>query len=298
MGFVSWEISVIAFLPALFLCGFIYYKDKIEKEPIGLLLLLFGLGAAVYLPTMILEKAILGGVDTLFRWNISFSADGVRTYASEAVSFLHILIGSFFGVALVEVPVKWVILFFCTKKNRHFNYLFDGIVYSVFVSLGFAAAENLRFAWTNGWDMLVLRSIASVPGHLLVGIVMGYFYTLWNAYRKAKSFEESGIEKGVIKEAKIKKPNGYLILSILVPFTVAGAYMTAASVDSEFVNALFYFAVFCLYGFSFISVERMASKDRSASRFSMRLLKEKHPEAAEALMTALNGEKDGEAKNV
>ena len=30
-----------------------------------------------------------------------------------------------------------------------------------------AAAENVVYAWMNGWDTLLLRSVSSVPAHLL-----------------------------------------------------------------------------------------------------------------------------------
>ena len=39
-----------ALLPAIALCSYIFAKDRVEKEPIGLLLLLFGLGAVSCYP--------------------------------------------------------------------------------------------------------------------------------------------------------------------------------------------------------------------------------------------------------
>ena len=105
MNFVSWEISVIAFLPALFLCGFIYYKDRIEKEPVTLLLLLFGLGAAAYLPTLAAEKAVLAGIDMLFESSMDFSADGMVRYSSTGSMLGHTLLSSFVGIALPETAV-------------------------------------------------------------------------------------------------------------------------------------------------------------------------------------------------
>ena len=51
------EILLIcaALLPAITLCVYIYIKDRAEKEPIGLLLGLLGLGCVICLPAALLE---------------------------------------------------------------------------------------------------------------------------------------------------------------------------------------------------------------------------------------------------
>lgn len=284
MEFISWEISIITLLPSLFLCGFIYYKDRIEKEPIGLLVLLFALGAIAYYPSMICENMIIGGIDSLFSEAVTFSADGNATYSSYLFMVLHKFLCAFVGFALVETCVKWCILFFSTKNNKHFNYLFDGIVYSVFISLGFATVENVRYAWINGWDTLVLRAIASIPCHLIVGIIMGYFYSSWNAHRNAKKLENECIEKGIVSEERIKRPVELFVAGIIIPYVISSVYLFAASIDSTIVNTLLYFALFSINGISFISVDRIASRDSAASKFSKKIFLNKHPELDPALM--------------
>ena len=59
-------ISLLAILPALALGAFIYAKDRGDKEPFSLLALLFGAGAAAYIPLYFIEKWITGGIDALF----------------------------------------------------------------------------------------------------------------------------------------------------------------------------------------------------------------------------------------
>lgn len=297
MNFVSWEISVIAFLPALFLCGFIYYKDRIEKEPVTLLLLLFGLGAVAYLPTLAAEKAVLAGIDMLFESSMDFSADGMVRYSSTGSMLGHTLLSSFVGIALPETAVKLAILVLVTSKSRHFNYMFDGIVYSVFVSLGFAAVENIRFAWMNGWETLVLRSLASIPCHLIVGIIMGYFYTTWNAYRKAVQLEQSYVKRGVISEVRLKTSARWLLLSGLLPFFTAGIYTIAGSIHSTVVDTLFYFVVFFLYGISFLGVDKFSDEDRSANAFARKTVHSLHPETDAETWKAADGAVNTEGEN-
>ncbi|MBE6640884.1 MAG: PrsW family intramembrane metalloprotease [Ruminococcaceae bacterium] len=278
MNYFSWDISLIALLPAVALCAFIYYKDKIEKEPIGLLLALFLMGAELFFPTLWAERLILGGIDGIFAASISHTVDGSVVYSSAFTMVMHKLLSAFFGAALVEVVFKWLLLFLATTKNKNFNYLFDGVVYSVFVSLGFAAAENVRFALVNGWDTFVLHSLSSVPCHLIVGVAMGYFYTIWNAYRKANLIEEKCIALGEVKENTIRRPIGRLFMSLAVPFVISGFYLFAGTLDSPLISTLFYFAIFAMYGFSFITVDRISAKDKKQNKFSKMLLCQKHPE--------------------
>ena len=274
-------------MPAIFLCGFVYYKDRIEKEPIGLLALLFAAGAAVYMPVMAIERLISGVFDKLFASYIVFGADGATEYSSGIAEVLHLFFVSFFAVALVEILIKWCVLYFCTRNNKHFNYLFDGIVYSVFISLGFAACENLRFAWINGWDTLVLHSISSVPMHLFVGIFMGYYFSRWNSHKRAKELEELMYKRHLIEKEKMSAPWKRLVLSFALPMLICGTSLFAGSIDTAIVRTLFYFAVFSLFGISFISIDRISSADSPSKKFSEKLLKEKHPELDASVWDAL-----------
>jgi RsiW-degrading membrane proteinase PrsW (M82 family) len=79
-------------------------------------------------------------------------------------------------------------------RSRHFNEKFDGIVYAVFVSLGFAAVENILYVFQEGVTTGFLRAVTAVPAHAIFGIVMGYYLgfaklepenrgkNIWNAF--------------------------------------------------------------------------------------------------------------------
>ena len=51
-------LVIAALLPAIVLCVYIFKKDRVEKEPIGLLLLLFGLGAVSCFPVAFVEGVV------------------------------------------------------------------------------------------------------------------------------------------------------------------------------------------------------------------------------------------------
>ena len=65
------------------------------------------------------------------------------------------------------------------KKNEQIaeelHYRFDGIVYGVFVSLGFAGVENVLYVLNAGFGTAVVRAIFSIPGHAMFGVVMGFY---------------------------------------------------------------------------------------------------------------------------
>ena len=121
-------ILVAALLPCIVMLFYIYKKDRIEKEPTGLLIKLFIFGCISTIPAMILE---IVGTNIL-------AAIGL-----DQESILFILIENFLIVALAEEFCKRFMLKLGSWKDPNFNYLFDGVVYAVFVAVGFAARGNV-----------------------------------------------------------------------------------------------------------------------------------------------------------
>ena len=56
-------ILAAALLPAIILMVYVYSQDKVEKEPLGLLVALFGYGAISCIPASILEQLFTGIID-------------------------------------------------------------------------------------------------------------------------------------------------------------------------------------------------------------------------------------------
>ena len=57
---------------------------------------------------------------------------------------------SFFEAAIPEEVAKFVMLYLLVWKSKELNHHYDGIVYSVFVSLGFALIENILYVFQGG----------------------------------------------------------------------------------------------------------------------------------------------------
>lgn len=153
------SLLLLALAPIVVILIYIYVKDKYEKEPIGVLVKNFFLGAVV----SIIITAVLG-----FAANIIFPI-------TDEKSILQQFVKAFFVVALVEEFSKYIIVKYYAQKKTDFNEPFDGIVYAVVVSMGFAALENVLYVSQYGVTTGLTRAFTAVPAHATFGILMGYF---------------------------------------------------------------------------------------------------------------------------
>ena len=138
--------------PGLALLCYFYLKDQYESEPFYMVLRSFILGALLVFPIMFIQYVL--DVEAVF------SSDTLYTFV--AVGFL-------------EEFLKWFILYFTIYQHVHFNEHYDGIVYSVSVSLGFATLENIVYLFANGLEYALGRAILPVSSHALFGVIMGYY---------------------------------------------------------------------------------------------------------------------------
>ncbi len=149
-------LVLLALAPALVIGLYIYIRDKYEREPPSLLLLCL-ISGGIITPVAIITGRELQDL-------LSFS------------DFLgRLLYNAFVVAALNEELLKFIVFMSLIWHNRNFNEKFDGIVYAVFISLGFATVENLIYVLQNGYQTGIIRAITAVPGHALDGVIMGFF---------------------------------------------------------------------------------------------------------------------------
>jgi len=151
---------LLALAPAILLMMYVYFRDKYEKEPIGLILKGILLGAIIIFPAGLVENII--------------SAYGQHLNRIPKAAF-----DGFIIAGATEEAFKYLMVIMLIWRNRNFNEKFDGIVYAVSVAIGFAAIENLFYVFSkNSLQVGVLRAFTAVPGHTIFGIVMGYYLGL------------------------------------------------------------------------------------------------------------------------
>ena len=189
-------LLAIAALPVIIILLWIYFKDK-EKEPISLLIKLF-LSGFVACVLVLLISRFLEAIFPFMNNDIKYK------------SFLDVFLYAFIGVALVEESCKWLMTYLVGYSNKEFDELYDGMVYAIFVSLGFAFIENILYViYTASISTALLRAVSAVPSHACDAIFMGYYISI------AKQFQLRG---------RRKTEKRYLIYSIAIPTLLHGIY--------------------------------------------------------------------------
>ena len=221
-------LLLIAVLPAIALMVYVYKKDTVEKEPIGLIVRLFVLGMIAGPLAGILESVLF----SVFESTIPPGT-------------LLLILEYFVGVAAVEEGFKYLFLN-TVRKNPNFNYVFDGIVYAVAVALGFAALENILYVFEGGVEVAVMRAIFSVPGHCADGVVMGCFFGL------AKQHEMHGRKSSATV---------FYVLAFVLPVIEHGFYDASLSSESDVLGlaAMAFQLTFIL--FAALLVKRISKTD-------------------------------------
>ena len=170
---MAW-LSVIAaaVAPGLALLAYFYLKDRYDSEPVAMVARFFVYGMLLVFPTMVLQQAladVMGGNPLLFAFGLT---------------------------GLIEEFVKWFVLYYAIYKHTAFDEPYDGIVYAVSVSLGFATLENIIYAMIHpfSFSSLMYRAVLPVSGHALFGVLMGY------AIGKAK-FDAPAREKRMLAKS-------------------------------------------------------------------------------------------------
>jgi RsiW-degrading membrane proteinase PrsW (M82 family) len=118
------------------------------------------------------------------------SRDPSRTNVSRrSLPFLErSLLSAFIGVALVEEGVKYLGARLFSYRNRAYDEIYDGVIYCVCVSLGFATVENILYVMQTGVSTAVIRAVTAVPAHTIFAIVMGYYMSIGRFYTQGKFF--------------------------------------------------------------------------------------------------------------
>ncbi len=150
-------LLALAFAPSIYLAIVIYGKDKYDREPKMILLKAFLLGGLSIIPA--------GSIELLLENVLHFENAGIW----------NVVLKAFVIAGLTEELCKFVMLRFHAYRLPEFNEPFDGIVYAVFVGLGFATAENVMYVLDGGWGVGVLRMFTAVPAHYAFAVIMGYY---------------------------------------------------------------------------------------------------------------------------
>ena len=208
-------VLLASLAPVFIILFYIYFRDKYEKEPLGLLLKALLLGIVIVIPVIIVERLLM---------NLMPPAGKV----TEAAYHAFVVAGS------TEELFKFLALYLLVWKSPSFNEKFDGIVYAVFVSLGFAGVENVLYVMDGGMQTALIRALTAVPAHAIFGVTMGYYLGIAHMYKELKS--------------------NYLARALLVPIVLHGIYDFILMVEIGWLLLMFFPYVIVLY---FMAIKKM-----------------------------------------
>ena len=228
------QLTALAVIPGLLILIYVYTKDRVEKEPVSLIVKLVAGGAVACL--------LAGEIESIM-------AEILPQYPNGTVGYA--LVNAFLLAGFWEELLKYLALRVFSWKKPNFNYRFDGIVYGASSAVGFAVLENIMYVSMYGFSTGVVRAFTAVPLHAFCGIAMGAFYS----YAKKSAILGQGGKRA-----------GFTILALLVPMLIHGIYDSFAFMSGSSVTA-----VLCLYGFVIVlyiaaitTIKRLSRSDYQA----------------------------------
>ena len=213
---MSLNLILLAIYPSIAFILWIYLKDKYDKEPIKLLGKFFILGIFISIIGVLFEEFLIN----------------INKYSGND----YIIYSSFIVAGFTEEGLKAIFLILNTINEKNFNEKLDGIIYSIFLSLGFATVENIIYLYfedaSNILSVSIIRGIISVPAHMMFAITMGYY-----------------ISKYKFSNNKAKKRE-YIVLSILVPILLHGIFDLLLIANFKFSKVIFILYLILLWKFN------------------------------------------------
>ena len=235
-------LLILAVLPVALILLFVYKKDK-DKEPLGLLLSFFFKGIFSCFLVLIISD-VLGAFLPFMNKEL------------ETMTFVEVFLYAFFGVALVEELCKWLMVYHGGYNHREFDEIYDILVYSIFVSLGFAFFENLLYVFNTGsLSIALLRAVSAIPGHACDAVFMGYYLSLAKQCKILKRSEQE-------KSFKLK--------SLFIPAILHGIYDFCLMSGQAILVIVFLVFVIFLYVMSIKKLNKLSKVNKNLNVYQKR----------------------------
>ena len=227
----NWILIAAAVAPAIFLMVKVYQSDRLEPESLSTLWSMVLGGILSALLALVLERigSVILGL--------------LVPYDSGAYDFFLY----FIVVACSEEGAKYALLKRRSWKSPEFNCQYDGVVYAVFLSLGFALWENISYVLHYGFTTALVRAVTAIPGHACFGVFMGTFYGLARGYAFLENEEKSKL---------------YRALAVVIPALLHGSYDYIASTQSGSGQWVFLAFIAVMFTLAFHLVGQMSKNDR------------------------------------
>ena len=190
MKLIIFFIANIISLYIIYLFGKHYYRKDTIKEPKKLLRDLFIYG-------------IISALLVIFISSLGVILFPIFNDTSNLNSIIILIFYCYIFIATTEELSKFYMIYKNGYQSKEFDQAYDIILYSIFVSLGFAVFENIIYLIETPSIYLVFyRSLTAVIAHICFQIIMGYF----------------------LYKSKLKDKKKNINLSIFLPILLHGTY--------------------------------------------------------------------------
>jgi RsiW-degrading membrane proteinase PrsW (M82 family) len=150
-------------LPVFFWAVYHYHKDRHLPEPLGHLLLAFGLGVVA----AGLSQSLYVALEPL---GLRFDA-GLLAESNS----LGLLAYSLLAIGPIEEFSKLIFFVLIIIRFDEFDEALDGLIYASFIALGYAAIENWQYLeYLTPWEA-VARGFASPVVHIVFASIWGHW---------------------------------------------------------------------------------------------------------------------------
>lgn len=230
MYFMNPILIAAAVVPAVILLVKVNKADRLEKESPSLLLSLVLFGV---LSTALAALGERIGISVLSR------------FLPENSLIYNILL-YFIVVGGSEEGSKYLLLKKKTWNHPEFNCQFDGVVYGVFVSLGFALWENIGYTAMYGLSTALVRAVTAIPGHACFGVFMGTWYGI------AKKYDAAG-NTAAAEQCRKR--------AVFIPLILHGIYDFTATYQNMLMSLVFTAFIVWMYSYAIRVVKRISADD-------------------------------------
>lgn len=174
-------VLLFSLVPAIMLVAFILYTDRKSKEPAKNIIICLLSGT--------LTVALAGYLEQL-----------TMPYFANNIVLTYVW-------ATIEELCKVAVFFLFIFDNKHYDDIYDGLVYMALIALSFAGLENIIYAFSESTvsesiNLALMRDFTTIPLHVICGIVMGYFLSLGNfsksGFKKVKNIVVAVLLAGII----------------------------------------------------------------------------------------------------
>lgn len=135
---------------------------------------------------------------SIFLWGIfvTFIAGFIEYFLAPFASSLfpqqltQTFVLAFIVTACTEEGLKFAVVKKKAYDHPAFDEYYDGVIYAVVASLGFAALENIFYVIDGGLYIAIIRALLAVPAHALFGAFMGYYISLARFEKNTKQSQK------------------------------------------------------------------------------------------------------------